>query len=386
MPYALAPDKTGTFRSFVQSLRTFYKRLEEGRVGQRIVLVYGDDDFLVGRVLRRVRDCLIGHGKGWGDVQILDRDEVTADEVADRVLQAPRGLFQVGKRLFVVRWFRFPTGSEKEAKKWAERLISLPPDTNLLIGSGPLPPKTEKVFSDYFLLLPVLSPKKDRDVTEVVRMLAQQEGVEISEEAAQELVLRLGPDLRQLATELERLILLVGERKGISADVVKEAVPSIRVDVFRLMDAVSEGRGREALEMLARILLLRESPVGLLYLLARQWRFTLQARWLLDDGFVSEREIEGDESAFSNALARLSEEVRRRLPKDARFNLLDQPPWMIRRFFRHALSFRSDELVRGIDAILQAEREFKTGGDPQEQLFVLICQLCRRETGVGNRR
>ncbi|MCS7224555.1 MAG: DNA polymerase III subunit delta [Armatimonadetes bacterium] len=377
MPFAFPVEKTGSFLSFADALVAFYRKVQQRRLERQAILVYGEDDFLISRIIARLREHLTESSDDGGEVQTLDGEATGPDDVLALVFASAGGLFQTGSRLFILHWSPFPLTKEKEAKKWGEAVRSLPSQTFLVIGSSPLPSKIEKVLSDYLLLLPVVSPKRDRDLVEMTKMLARQEGVRITDEAAQELVARIGPDSRSLAMELERLILLSDQKGPITADLVAESVPSLRADIFRLMDAVSEGRRGDAITLLNELLVRRESPIAILYMLARQWRLTLQARLILDKGFLSEADIDADEALFRQAVARIPADWQDRLPKDPRYNLLKQSSWVVRRFFKHALRMTTEDLIGGMQLILEADADFKRVTDPGDVLFLLISQLTK---------
>jgi DNA polymerase III delta subunit len=195
--------------------------------------------------------------------------------------------------------------------------------------------------------------------------------------AVQELIERVGNDARQLATEIEKLALYIGVDGRVTVDIVRELVPSLAMDVFALMNAVVEGDAAKALRMLDGLLQRRESPMLILYLLARQFRFLLQARLLLDYKLISPALLHARSDAFRQQLEKIPEEVKERLPEDSRLNLLKQSPAVIRNFLLQARNFSRDQIVEALRLILDTDVGFKTGVDQGQQLALLILNLCR---------
>jgi DNA polymerase III delta subunit len=208
-------------------------------------------------------------------------------------------------------------------------------------------------------------------------MLAEQSAIRMDKAAVQELIERVGNDARQLATEIEKLALYIGVDGRVTVDIVRELVPSLAMDVFALMNAVVEGDAAKALRMLDGLLQRRESPMLILYLLARQFRFLLQARLLLDSKLISPALLHARSDAFRQQLEKIPEEVKERLPEDSRLNLLKQSPAVVRNFLLQARNFSRDQIVEALRLILDTDVGFKTGVDQGQQLALLILNLCR---------
>jgi len=101
-------------------------------------------------------------------------------------------------------------------------------------------------------------------------------GVKIDSDAARELVDALGADLMLVSSELEKLILYVGEKQRITlADVETMVLAAKQRSLYELTDAISAKDRPRALGVLEAMLSSGEgedAAIGLLYMLARTFR------------------------------------------------------------------------------------------------------------------
>ncbi len=208
-------------------------------------------------------------------------------------------------------------------------------------------------------------------------MLAEQATIHMGKDAVQELISRVGNDSRQLASEVEKLAMFIGMNGRITADTVRQLVPSLAMDVFALMNAVVDGDSAKAVRMLDGLLGRREAPMSILYLLTRQFRFLLQARLLLDSKIVSPALLQARYDAFRQQVERIPDEMRQRLPDDSRYNLLKQSPSVIRNFLLQARPFTKGQILHALRLVLETDIGFKTGVEQGQQLALLILQLCQ---------
>ena len=101
-------------------------------------------------------------------------------------------------------------------------------------------------------------------------------GVKVEPEAARELVDSLGADLMLISSELEKLMLYVGEKKRITVgDVEALVLAAKQCSLYELTDAISARDRTRALEVLDALLAAGgadEAAIGHLYMLAKTFR------------------------------------------------------------------------------------------------------------------
>src|SRR5664280_785010 len=179
---------------------------------------------------------------------------------------------------------------------------------------------------------------------------------EISDEALAELVARIGPNARQLDSEVEKLSLYVGERKSIEmADVGAVCARNKTARAFALGDALGD---RDLSRLLRRLdeelwgvkLDSQKSEIGLLYGLIAKIRAMLMLKEMLREGWVKP---EMDYQRFKAQLERVPQD---QLPADRRLNPLAINPYVLFKALPQVKQYSTAELVRAMDLLLQCNQ------------------------------
>jgi DNA polymerase III subunit delta len=125
-------------------------------------------------------------------------------------------------------------------------------------------------------------PLAQADVAQWINQRAARYGVSLQARAVAALAGLVGPQLWTLDSELRKLATFANGAQ-VSEDDVRSLVSLARdPSVFAMADAVIEGRARDAIDLLQRLLTDGEAPQRLLAMIARQYRMLLLAKELLD--------------------------------------------------------------------------------------------------------
>lgn len=386
MPYLLLPQEAQFFRNVRRALTQLYQSARYGGLKYPTVVVFGEDEFLVQRVIQRLTDLILPPEERQTSVVVLEGKEATDAELAQALFEPTFGFQLTKRRLIIVKSPAFLKEQGKRKRdevSWHRLLKRVPEGTYVLFALTEPPTNSQLSLLNEVALLVPLSKIRAQDLPEFVQMLAEQAAIHMEKSAIQELIDRVGNDTRQLAMEIEKLALYIGVDGRVTADVVRELVPSLAMDVFTLMNAVVEGDTAKALSVLDGLIQRRESPMLILYLLARQFRLLLQARLLLDTKLISPALLHARADAFRQQIEQVPKEIKQRLPDDSRLNLLNQSPAVIRNFLLQARNFSREQLVEALRLILETDVSFKTGFDQSQQLAMLVLNLCRLRQTTG---
>jgi DNA polymerase-3 subunit delta len=179
---------------------------------------------------------------------------------------------------------------------------------------------------------------------------------EVSDAALAELVHSVGPDRRQLANEVEKLCLFVGERNAIDlADVSAVVTRNKQARAFALADALGERDLPRLLRTLDEELWgLRldgqKSAIGLLYGLITKVRAMIFLKEMVREGWVTPH---ADYGRFKAQLDRVPPE---KLPEDKRFNPLSMHPFLLHKALPHAQRYSLEELIEAMDLLLNCNQ------------------------------
>ena len=206
----------------------------------------------------------------------------------------------------------------------------------------------------------------DKDWTEraetTARASFRQRDKEISGEALGELINRVGPNARQLESEVEKLCLFTGDRKRVEmADVATICSRNKTARAFALGDALGD-RNLPALlrrldeELWATKYEKSKSEIGLLYGLIGKVRAMLFLREMLREGWIKESR---DYNSFKAQLQRVPAD---KLPADKKFNPLALNPYVLYKALPQAKKYSTAELVRAMEVLLQCNRRLVSSG------------------------
>jgi DNA polymerase-3 subunit delta len=210
---------------------------------------------------------------------------------------------------------------------------------------------------------------------------------DIADNALAELVTRVGPNLRALANEVEKLSLYIGARPEVLlADVQTMTTPQKLAKAFALGEALGERDLAKLLRVLDQELWeirtgvdKKKSEIGLLYGLISKVRALLMLRELRDQGLLKPAR---DYNSFKAQLDRLPTTS---LPDDKRFNPLAGHPFVLFQAARQAENYTVPELIRAMDTLLGANVKLVSSGLDEamvlQQSLVEIVGLAVKRSG-----
>ena len=185
---------------------------------------------------------------------------------------------------------------------------------------------------------------------------------QISEEALAELINRVGPNARQLETEVEKLSLYAGTRAQIELnDVSTICSRNKSAKAFALGDALGDRNLPALLRRLDEELWETKfdkdkSEIGLLYGLIGKVRAMLLLKEMLREGWVKEAR---DYNAFKAQLERVPAD---KVPSDRRFNPLAINPYVLYKALPQVKKYTSAELVHAMDVLLRCNQRLVSSG------------------------
>lgn len=174
-------------------------------------------------------------------------------------------------------------------------------------------------------------------------------GYTITDEAIGLLQINIGVSLRRIASEIDKIELLLKGRTEISVEDVEAIVGSAKeFTVFELGDAVAEKKLAKSLHVLDRLLELGESPVGILAMLIRH--FIL--------------------------LTKTKEMIGSRTQKDEIAKLLKINSFFVEKYMQQSARFKREHLAQIFSLLLRADQHLKTSYQkPRLVLELLIFEI-----------
>ncbi|BCJ88593.1 DNA polymerase III subunit delta [Effusibacillus dendaii] len=154
-------------------------------------------------------------------------------------------------------------------------------------------------------------PLKEQELKAWMAQAARRKKVTITSQAVDRLLFMCGSNLTFLDTELEKLSHYAGENNTIDEDMVNTlASRTLEQDIFVFVDEVVRLRTEQALRMMSDLLKNKQSPVYLLFMIARQIRIMLQVKIQTVRG-LSVQQVAGQIGAHPYACKIAAEQARR---------------------------------------------------------------------------
>jgi DNA polymerase III subunit delta len=180
---------------------------------------------------------------------------------------------------------------------------------------------------------------------------------EISDEAVAKLVANIGPNARQLNSEVEKLALYVGDRPGIEIEDVDGIVTrNKQARAFALGDALGDRNLPQLLKCLDEELWevrrdSNRSEIGLLYGLISKVRVLIFVKEMMAQGWLKPVR---DFNSFRPQLSRVPADA---MPEDKKFNPLSMNPYVLFRGLGQASKYTQAELIRAMAILLDCNQK-----------------------------
>ncbi len=171
-------------------------------------------------------------------------------------------------------------------------------------------------------------------LTRWVLGILKKEGKNITRNDMRLFLSMTGTDMSMISQELEKLICYTMDKDVVTReDIEAVCIPQITSHIFDMVAAVSEHRQQDALNMYYELLALKEPPMRILFLLARQFNQLFLMKGMQNDG----------------------------LPAQTIASKAGVPPFVVRKSAPVLKRYRESELLAAVKDFVQAEQDVKTG-------------------------
>ena len=251
----------------------------------RSYLLYGEEQFLVSFYAKAIEKAAFPHG-----VDPLCRDTFDGKVSAHDIIMAAETVpFLSEYRFVLVRDSGlFDTGQKENSAAIAAFLEKIP-DTTIIVFAESKIDRRSKLFKEIAKVGVAVdcTPPTPNELSTWVTRLAKEKGKKIAPPVAQLLVRTVGTNMWMLFTEMEKLAAFIGNGEEIATgDIEAICTPTLESKIFDLTKAMFGGRTSVALSKYNDMLLLKESPIGILTMIIRQFRIILVSKCAKETGMT----------------------------------------------------------------------------------------------------
>lgn len=167
-----------------------------------------------------------------------------------------------------------------------------------------------------------------------VASILKRDKKQITSDTVSYLFNKVGMDMQNVETELEKLVCYAYDRDVITVNDIEEVCTTqIQSKIFAMIDAIGMKQSKKAFELYGDLLALREKPMTILYLVTRQFNILLQVKELSSMNF--------DKNTIASKAG--------------------IPPFAVQKSVNQAKNFSKKTLMEALEFSVQIEEQVKTG-------------------------
>lgn len=251
---------------------------------KRSYLFYGDENYLVKLYEAELTEALLSVEAKMMNMDVFEGKEVSVAEIIDAADTLP---FMSDYRLVICKnTMLFVSGKKDESEKMAN-FINEVPETTVLLFSEPEVDKRGRLYkklAEHGRAVEFKSPTEKELIDWICRTI-KKAGKEIPPDCAAHLLKTVPDDMDSVMSEMEKLISYKADAREIkTSDIDEVCTKSLETRIFDLVDAVGARRADTALDIFSNLMLMKESPVMVISMIARQFRLLLQCKYLANKG------------------------------------------------------------------------------------------------------
>ncbi len=308
-------------------MKTIDNDIKMGQL-KNVYLLYGTEDYLKRQYRDKLKHALVEPDDTM-NFSAYEGKDINPKELIDLSETLP---FFKEKRMILVENSGFFKNSCDDL---AEYMSQVPESTCFVFVEEEVDKRSKlfKAASRAGSAVEFETPKEDMLIRWILGRI-QREGKKITQSVMQLFLSKTGSDMENIDKELEKLICYTLDKTEISAaDVEAICTGQTENKIFEMIDAISAKNQKKALDLYYDLLALKEAPMRILSLIARQFQNLLLIKGMSAKGY----------------------------PAVSIAKTAGMPSFAVQKNLRQAGAFKINQLKEAIEDCGQAEEDVKTG-------------------------
>ena len=325
------------------------KELSAGKPGQLYIL-HGEESYLRDYYLGRLKELLLSGGMGEFNHHQISAKDMTPQRLEEAIDCLP---MMAERTLITVTDFDLFKAGEKDREGYVKLFQQLPEYCcvvflyDLIPYKGDARTKLAAAIKQHGLVVN-FARQEQGDLVDWVRRRFRALGKDIDSRLALDLIFLCGDLMNNLIGEIEKIGAYAKGPRITRQDIDAVATPQLDAVVFKMTDAIGEGRFDQAAGVLGELYQMQEPPMRILFSLGKQMRQLYSARLMIERG-------QGGSSLAA---------------------MWSLKPYPTEKLMRSARRFSLKWCRRAVTLCGQCDLDMKsTGQDPQLLLTTLLLQL-----------
>ena len=302
---------------------------EDIKTGQlkNLYLLYGEEAYLRRQYRDRLKKAIIGDDTM--NYHYFEGKDISLGEIIDLAETMP---FFAEKRLIVLE----NSGLFKSGGEALAEYISGQAETTTFLLVEAEVDKRSKLYKAVQAKGTVteFAVQDEATLKRWILGMMKKEGKQISSATLEFFLEKTGIDMENIRKEAEKLFCYCMDKDIITAEDIEEiCTKQLSSHIFDMVSAIADKKQQKALELYYELLALKEPPMRILFLIARQFNLLMQVRELKGKGFQNKA---------------IGEKV-------------GLPGFIAGKYMAQCSRFSKEELRQAVEACVEAEEAIKTG-------------------------
>ncbi len=295
---------------------------------KKVYLLCGEEAYLRNQYKKRLRDALVAEGDTM-NYSYYEGKDINPRAVIDMAETLP---FFADRRVLMIENSGF---FKNKCDELADYMAVIPESTFFIFVETEID-KRNRLYKEVKKngRIVEFGTQKEDTLTKWILGMLKKEGKNITRDTLQAFLTKTGSDMQLIKNELDKLVAYTEGRDVITAeDVERVCITQTTNKIFEMVNAIAEGKKKRALELYEDLLALKEPPMRILFLIARQFNQLYQVKLLAKEG-LSSAEIAKQAGIV---------------------------PFAVKKYQAQAKSFSAEELRTAVEECVASEEAVKTG-------------------------
>lgn len=247
---------------------------------RQIYLLYGEEAYLRNRYKNKLKDALGTQGDSM-NTHYFEGKGISIPQLIDLAETLP---FLAKRRVILLE----NSGFFKHGGDELAEYLQSPCETAFFLFAETEIDKRSRLYKavNKFGCCVEFAPQDESTLKKWILSLVKKEGKQITEQALSHFIAKVGTDMENIRMELEKLFCYCLNQEAINIeDMDAVCVSRISSHIFDMVNAIADKRQKIALDLYYDLLALKEPPMRILFLIARQCNVLLQVKQLKKKGF-----------------------------------------------------------------------------------------------------
>lgn len=253
--------------------------IELGQTLSNCYLLYGQENWIKDQIVSYLKEQTLP-GEDLMNYTAFEGKEVNVEQIIDIGETMP--FFAEYKLIVIKDSGLFKTGKKEETQRLGKWIEKLPHYVRIIFDEKEVDKRNSlyKHIHKTFKAIEVneLNPQSRYDI---LQKICKEKGLSIQPSILDYFIANMPPKMQHMLKELDKLSDYCAGQEVTKKAIDDVCVFSLEHRVFELLKKTSEKKGTEALSIYHQLIEQKESPIGILVLLARQYRMLLQVKYLV---------------------------------------------------------------------------------------------------------